>query len=71
MSCAQAHAVSVDVDDKREVRVCDHCLMASCWLYIFPCDRAVQAGTTVRTVAELRELDREHASYWLDPGAQP
>jgi hypothetical protein len=51
-------------EDQRRVRVCDHCLMASCWAFIFPCDRAVTAGITTRTVAELRELDREHPSYW-------
>jgi len=50
--------------DKASVTVCDHCLRASCWQGKFYCDRYKDAGTTTKTVAELRELAREDPSYW-------
>jgi hypothetical protein len=53
------------LNDDTKITVCDACLTAACWLYTFPCERAVQAGTAKRTVAELRTLDREHPCYWL------
>lgn len=46
------------------VTVCDKCLQASCWQGTFMCDDARTAGTTVKTVAELRKLNREHEDYW-------
>jgi hypothetical protein len=52
--------------DGRRVTVCAACLRASCWWWDFPCDATVGAGTTTRTIAELRALDREHPSYF-DP----
>ena len=51
-------------DEQRFVTVCDKCLEASCWQGVFMCDDAQTAGTTERTVAELRRLGREHPSYW-------
>ena len=52
--------------DKYRVVVCDHCLRASCWQGIFYCDKYKTAGTTEKTVAELRALKREHPSYWKE-----
>lgn len=50
------------------VTVCAACLQASCWLGIFMCEQARGAGTVEKTVAELRDLKREHPSYWFkDP----
>ena len=46
------------------VTVCSACLQASCWQGIFYCDNAKRAGTTTRTVAQLRRLNLEHPSYW-------
>lgn len=47
------------------VTVCDNCLRASCWpMGQFMCDNAYTAGSTTRTVAELRKLALEHPSYW-------
>jgi hypothetical protein len=51
-------------DDTR-VTVCSECLCACCWLGELMCQRACDADTTVLTVKELRELGREHESYWL------
>lgn len=50
-----------------KVTVCDRCFRACCWQGEFMCDDARSAGTTVRTVAELRERTsgmNEHESYW-------
>lgn len=57
-------ASTAAANDDRRIVVCDRCLTASCWAYIFTCDQAVEAGTTIRTIGELRRLDREHPSYW-------
>lgn len=46
------------------VTVCDKCLQASCWQGIFMCDEARTAGTVVKTVGELRELNLENEDYW-------
>lgn len=46
------------------VTVCDKCLMACCWQGVFMCDDARTAGTTIKTVEELRKLNRENESYW-------
>jgi len=46
------------------VTVCDRCLQASCWQGEFMCDEARYAGTTTKTVAELRKLNLEHPDYW-------
>ena len=50
--------------DSDKVEVCNRCLMASCWQGIFMCDEAREAGTVIKTVGELRELNREHEDYW-------
>jgi len=54
--------------EHRKVTVCDACLMASCWQSVFMCERARDAGTTQKTVSELRALGREHESYWKAEG---
>jgi hypothetical protein len=46
------------------VTICDRCLCASCWQGIFYCDDYKVAGTTQKTKSELRNLNREHPSYW-------
>jgi hypothetical protein len=51
-------------ETRRKVTVCDKCLQASCWHGVFMCDEAYGAGTVDKTVAELRELNREHPCYW-------
>lgn len=70
LGAAHVHGGVVSTDESRRILVCDKCLMASCWSYVFPCDYAQHAGTTTRTIAELRELDREHPSYWERPEVQ-
>jgi hypothetical protein len=48
------------------VRVCDNCLTASCWYAEFMCQQAYEAGITLKTVAELKILNRENEDYWSD-----
>lgn len=48
---------------ERYATVCDKCLKASCWHWIFPCDDAFGAGLTRKPVTELIALGREHADY--------
>ncbi len=56
--------------DDLQIIVCDQCLRACCWQGNFMCDRAYSAGTVKKTVAELRELAKnhphggEHQDYW-------
>ena len=52
--------------ENAKVTVCDSCLMASCWQGIFMCEDARTAGTTEKTVKELRELGREHPDYFIN-----
>jgi hypothetical protein len=59
------------MSDKRLVTVCDSCLRASCWHYIFPCDHYREAGLIDKTVDELRALNREHESYYLPHAFEP
>jgi hypothetical protein len=47
-----------------KITVCAECLRACCWKGIFMCDASRDADITTRTVAELKELDREHSNYW-------
>jgi len=54
----------IHMTDERTVTVCAACLTASCWQYVFLCDKHKTAGTVQKTVAELRALGREHHSYW-------
>lgn len=47
------------------VTVCDKCFRACCWQGEFMCEAARAAGTTVKTVAELRAGKYgEHEDYW-------
>jgi len=52
------------IDYTRKVTVCDNCLQASCWQGEFMCEEAKSAGTTEKTVKELKELNRENPHYW-------
>lgn len=52
------------VSDYVLVTVCDECLRACCWQGVFYCERYKTAGTTQKTVAELRALALEHPDYW-------
>lgn len=52
----------------KTVTVCDACLQASCWQGVFMCERSTGAGTVEKTLPELREMAREHPSWWdIDP----
>ncbi len=53
------------LNDTELITVCASCLQASCWQYKFLCDDFRNAGLVQKTVAELRELGREHPSYWM------
>jgi hypothetical protein len=55
---------TVKLTDDYKVTVCDRCLQASCWQGVFMCDEAREAGIIVKTVAELRALNREHSDFW-------
>ena len=50
--------------DSEIIIVCDNCLQASCWHGDFMCSKAVEAGSTEKTVAELKKIGLEHPSYW-------
>jgi hypothetical protein len=39
--------------------------MASCWLYIFVCEKFRTAGTCEKTVDELRKLKLESPEFWF------
>lgn len=54
------------IPSDKNVEVCDKCMKASCWYGEFMCDEAYDAGTTIKTVKELRELKVEHEDYWSD-----
>lgn len=50
------------------VTVCAECHQASCWLGIFLCDKARNAGTVELCVGDLHELALENPEYWFkDP----
>lgn len=53
-------------EEVKTVTVCDKCLRASCWRGEFHCDHAREAGTTVKTVEELRTLNLESPDYWKE-----
>jgi hypothetical protein len=59
----------MDKNGDRLVIVCDACLRASCWAGMFMCSRARNAGTTEKTVRELRQLNLEHPDNWEDTPA--
>lgn len=52
--------------EKKIVEVCDECLCASCWHGEFMCYESQNAGTTKKTVSELRKLNLEHSDHWSD-----
>lgn len=60
-------AVKTQVETKKKnaaVTVCGHCLRASCWQGVFPCEHHRYARTVQRTKTELRTLGRESEHYW-------
>jgi hypothetical protein len=46
------------------ITVCSECLQASCWQDWFMCEKSQSADTVQKTRRELKELNREHPSYW-------
>lgn len=52
------------MENQETITVCDKCLTASCWHYEFMCDDAINAGTTEKTIEELKELALEHPENW-------
>ena len=48
------------------ITVCAECLQASCWQGAFMCDDFMEAGTTEKSVKELKELNFEHSDYWKE-----
>ena len=50
----------------KKVEVCSACLTAACWYGEFMCEEAINAGTVVKTVKELRRLNRESPTYWTN-----
>lgn len=52
--------------EKKLIEVCSECLTASCWHGEFACLDNKQAGTELKTVSELKRLNREHESNWSD-----
>lgn len=53
-----------ELRDDDKITVCDRCLQASCWQGEFMCEDCWAAGTVEKTVADLRDLNREHPDYW-------
>ncbi len=49
---------------EKMITVCDHCLMASCWLGDFMCEDYQFAGTVEMTREELEELGLENPTFW-------
>lgn len=60
----KANTMTTELKDDHRVTVCDRCLQASCWQGVFMCDESREAGIVVKTVGELRKLNREHSDYW-------
>lgn len=58
--------------DEDLITVCDACFRSCCWQGEFMCDEARTAGSTNKTVAELRKLHaendfyRESEHYWKE-----
>jgi len=49
-----------------KITVCDKCLRACCWQGILMCDESMEAGTTEKTISELKKLNLEHEDYWKE-----
>ena len=56
----------MDKFEKKLIEVCSECLTASCWHGEFMCDNSRSAGTELRTVYQLRKLNKEHPDSWSD-----
>lgn len=54
------------MNDDRMVIVCSRCLCACCWHGDFMCDDADIAGVVNKSVAELKELNREHPDNYSE-----
>lgn len=54
---------SLDFENKL-IQVCGECKKASCWYGIHYCGNYRTANLEIKTVAELREINAEHESYW-------
>jgi len=52
------------MSEKETITVCDKCLRACCWQGIFMCDDAHDAGTTERTIEQLKKMRLESPDYW-------
>jgi len=52
------------LDNDMKITVCDKCLMACCWQGVFYCDDYRTAGTTEKTISELKTLKLESSDYW-------
>lgn len=48
----------------KRIMVCDRCFRAICYHGEMMCDEATGAGTTIKTVGELRALKLEHPDNW-------
>lgn len=53
-------------DEDRIVTVCDKCLTACCWRGELMCYEAKEAGTVEKTVKELKVMNLEHPSYYME-----
>lgn len=47
-----------------KITVCSKCLQASCLQGLFMCYEAKHAGTTRKTIKELKGLKLENSCYW-------
>ena len=50
--------------NERMIEVCDKCLRACCWQGYFMCEENQNAGTTHKSISELKALNLEHSDYW-------
>lgn len=61
-------ALPPGVTPETVVTVCAECNRASCWQYVFLCERAAAADVKEMRVAELVPLHLENPEYWdIDP----
>lgn len=51
-------------NELKTVTVCDKCFRAACFQGEIHCNHATEAGTTVKTVDELRAMNLESPDYW-------
>lgn len=56
-----------NINENKLIEVCSVCKRACCWYGEFMCDDSQNASTELKTVKELRELNRhESEHYWSD-----